>query len=145
MYLALFIIPTVKALGPDGGKFMQQLSMTNKMPLVMTLAGTITVVGGILLLERVSGGFRAEYFGTPHGIVLSIGATFAIIAYLIGLFVNRPTVERIATIGKQAQGNYSSEQMQEMQALRKKLFAAVNMTALLVLGASIFMSVAQYF
>ena len=111
----------------------------------MTLAGTITVVGGILLLERVSGGFRAEYFGTPHGIVLSIGATFAIIAYLIGLFVNRPTVERIATIGKQAQGNYSPEQMQEMQELRKKLFAAVNMTAWLVLGASIFMSIAQYF
>lgn len=145
MYLALFIIPTVKALGPDGGKFMQQLSMTNKMPLVMTLAGTITVVGGILLLERISGGFQADYFGTPHGIVLSIGATFAIIGYFIGLLVNKPTVEKIAKIGALAKGNPTPEQMQELQQLRKKLFSAVNYTALLLLGAAIFMSIARYF
>src|SRR4051812_47892482 len=92
IYLAMFIVPAVKALGPDGGKFMQQLSRTNNMPLIMTLTATFTVVGGILLIERLSGGFTPEWFGTPHGIVLSTGATFAIIAYLIGLFVNRPTV-----------------------------------------------------
>src|SRR5690349_11995057 len=94
LYLALFIAPAVRALGPDGGKFMQQLSRTNNMPLIMTLAATFTVVGGILLIERLSGGFTPEWFGTPHGIVLSAGATFALIAYLIGLFVNRPTVSK---------------------------------------------------
>jgi hypothetical protein len=75
IYLALFIVPAVKALGPDGGKFMQQLSQTNKMPVIMTFTGALTVVGGILLIERLSGGFTPEWFGTPHGIVLSIGAT----------------------------------------------------------------------
>ena len=145
MYLALFIIPTVKALGPEGGKFMQQLSITNRMPVVMTVAGTLTILGGILLFERVSGGFRAAYFGTPHGIVLSIGGTFALVAYSIGLFVNKPTVEKIAKIGQAAKGNFTPEQMQEMQSLRKKLFAAVNATAVLVLGASVFMSIARYF
>src|ERR1041384_7050969 len=83
MYLALFIVPAVKAMGPDCGKFMQQLSQTNKMPIVMTTAGTLTILAGILLIERISGGFTAEWFGTPHGIVISIGATFAIIAWLM--------------------------------------------------------------
>ncbi len=148
MYLALFIVPAVKALGPDGGKFMQQLSNTNKMPLVMTLAGTLTVIGGILLIERLSGGFSAGWFGTPHGIVISIGMTFGIIAYLIGIFVNRPTVERIAAIGKAAAekgGPPSPEQMQELQKMRTRLFSAVNYTAWLVLGAAITMSIARYF
>ena len=83
MYLALFIVPAVKALGPDGGKFMQQLSRTNRMPMLMTLAGTLTVVAGILLIERISDGFTSVWFGTPHGIVISIGATFALIAMSI--------------------------------------------------------------
>jgi uncharacterized membrane protein len=148
MYLALFIVPAVKALGPDGGKFMQQLSVTNKMPLIMTLAGSFTVIGGILLIERLSNGFTAEWFGTPHGIVLSIGGTLALIAFLIGMFVNRPVVDRIAAIGKKAAlagVPPTQEQMQELQKLRAKLFSAVNATAVLVLGASIAMSIARYF
>ncbi len=148
MYLAMFIVPAVKALGPDGGKFMQQLSKTNNMPSIMTLAATLTVVGGILLIERLSGGFTAGWFGTPHGIVISIGSTFGIIAYLIGLFVNRPCVARIAAIGKAAAekgGPPTPEQLAELQALRSRLFAAVNITAILVFGAAIAMSIARYF
>jgi uncharacterized membrane protein len=148
MYLALFIVPAVKALGPDGGKFMQQLSVTNKMPLVMTIAGTLTVLGGILLIERLSGGFTAAWFGTPHGIVISSGATCGIIAYCIGLFVNKPTVDRIAKLGKAAAekgGPPSPGQMAEIQKLRAKLFSAINITALFILGAAMTMSIARYF
>jgi uncharacterized membrane protein len=148
MYLALFIVPAVKTLGPDGGKFMQQLSRTNSMPTVMTLSATITVIAGILLIERLSGGFTAEWFETSHGIILSLGAFFAIIAYLIGLFVNRPTVARIASMGKvisEKGGVPSSEQSQELQRLRNKLFSAINITAFLVLAAAIVMSVVRYF
>ncbi len=148
MYLALFILPAVRALGPDGGKFMQQLSNTNKMPTVMTIAGTLTVLAGLLLIERLSGGFEGAWFGTPHGIVISTGATLAIIAYCIGIFVNRPTVEGIAAIGKataEKGGPPSPEQMAELQKLRAKLFSAINMTAYLVLGAAIAMSIARYF
>jgi len=148
IYLALFIVPAVKALGPDGGKFMQQLSRTNKMPLIMTISATLTVVAGILLIERLSGGFRSEWFGTQHGIVISIGGTFAIIAYIIGLTVNRPTVAKIASIGQtiaQKGGPPSPEQAQELQRLRTKLFSAVNITAWLVFGAAVAMSIVRYF
>ena len=62
MYLAWFIIPAVKALGPDGGKFMQQLARTNKLPIVMLITGTLTNLGGILLIERLSGGFQGYWF-----------------------------------------------------------------------------------
>jgi uncharacterized membrane protein len=148
MYLALFIVPTVKKLGPEGGKFMQELSQTNRMPIILTLAGLLTVIGGILLIERLSGGFTAGWFGTPHGIVISTGAVFAIIAFFIGIFVNKPSVERMTAIGKAAAekgGPPSPEQMAEIQKLRARLFSAVNVTAILVLLAAISMSIARYF
>jgi len=148
MYLALFIVPAVKALGPDGGKFMQQLSRTNKLPLVMSIAGTLTVLGGILLIERLSGGFEMSWFGTPHGIIISIGGTLAIIAYVIGLSVNKPAVDKMAAIGAaagKAGGPPTPEQMQELQRLREKLFWGVNAMAYLVLGAAVAMSIVRYF
>jgi uncharacterized membrane protein len=148
MYLAWFIIPAVKALGPDGGKFMQQLARTNKLPIVMLATGGFTVVGGILLLERISGGFQPEWFGTPHGIILSIGGTLAIIAFVMGLSINLPATKRMAAIGAAAAAAGAPptpEQMQELQKLRNKLFSATNVMAGLVFLAAISMSIVRYF
>ncbi|MBK5284329.1 MAG: hypothetical protein JJE25_02915 [Bacteroidia bacterium] len=148
MYLAWFIIPAVKALGPDGGKFMQQLSRTNKLPIVMLITGGLTVLGGILLIEQLSGGFQPGWFGTTHGIIISTGGTLAIAAYVIGLSVNLPTVNRMGAIGKavaESGAPPSPEQMQELQKLRNKLFAATNAMAGLVFIAAISMSIVRYF
>lgn len=148
MYFAWFIIPAAKALGPDGAKFMQQLSSTNKLPVIMFTAGTLTIVGGILLIERLSIGFQLNWFGTSHGIVISIGGALALIAYVIGLSVNLPTLKRMGAIGKviaASDAPPNPEQMQELQRLRIKLFAATNIMAILLLGATISMSIARYF
>ena len=148
MYLAWFIIPTIKALGPDGGKFMQQLSQTNKLPLVMSIAGTLTVVGGILLIERLSGGFEMQWFGTPHGIVISIGGTLALIAWVMGLSINKPAVDKMAAIGKAAAASGappSPEQQEVLQKLRAKVFKTTNVMAGLIFIAAICMSIVRYF
>jgi hypothetical protein len=148
MYLAWFVGPAVKAMGPDGGKFMQQLSRTNKLPIVMLTAGGLTVLGGILLIERLSGGFEPTWFGTPHGIIISIGGTFAIIAYGIGLIVNLPTIKRIAVIGEAIAASGAPpvpQQLQEMQTLRNRIMKATNIMAGLVFLAAIAMSIVRYF
>jgi hypothetical protein len=148
MYLAWFVGPTVKALGPDGNKFMQQLSRTNKLPIVMLTTGGLTVLGGILLIERLSGGFESAWFGTPHGIIISIGGTFAIIAYGMGLLINLPAIKRIAAIGQAIAASGSApaaQELQEMEALRNKIMKATNIMAGLVFLAAIAMSIVRYF
>jgi len=148
IYLAVFIIPAVKASGAEGSKFMQQLSRTNRLPLVMIFAATLTVLAGILLLWKLSNGFQSDFMGSKHGIVLSTGATFAIIAYLIGLTVNRPTVDKIAGLGKAiaTQGAPPSpDQMQQLQMLRKRLFTATNIVASLLGITVVAMSIVRYF
>ena len=147
LYLAGFIIPAVKALGPDGGKFMGQLSRTNRLPLVMNAAGTLTVLCGLLMFEQVSGTFQPEWFLTNHGMLLTIGGILGLLAYAIGLGVSFPTILRMNAIGKVVSasgGPPSPEQMQELQRLRKKLFTATNIIAILLLTSVSFMSIIRY-
>jgi len=148
MYLAWFIIPAVKALGPDGGKFTQQLAKTNKMPIIMLIAGTLTIIGGILLIQQLSGGFQSAWFGTPHGLVISTGAAFAIAAYIMGLSINLPITKRMEAIGAAAAaagGPPSAEQLLELQKLRTKLFKTTNIMAGLIFITAISMAIVRYF
>ena len=148
MYLAWFVIPAVKALGPDGGKFTQQLAKTNKMPIVMLIAGSLTMLGGILLIEQLSGGFQSYWFGTAHGIIISTGGTLALAAFIMGLSINLPATKRMAAIGAAvaaAGGPPSAEQQQELQKLRNKLFKSSNIMAGLIFITAISMSIVRYF
>lgn len=147
IYLACFIAPAVKAAGPEGTRFMQQLARTNKLPVVMTIAATLTVLSGVLLLWKLSGGFQSAWMSSRHGMILNIGGGLAIIAYFEGLFVTRPTVEKINKLGQNiaAAGNPpTAEQMQQLMQLRKKIFAANNFVAVLLAITVIAMSLVRY-
>lgn len=146
-YLSGFVIPAVKSLGPDGAKFMQQLSKTNKLPIVMNLAGTLTILGGILLMAQLSNGFMSAWFQSNYGITLSIGATAAIIAYLVGFTMNFPSIMRMNAIGKAiaaSGGGPNESQMKELMMLRKRLFTGTSIIAWLLGVSVVCMSIAQY-
>lgn len=90
-YLAFFILPAVKAAGPEGGKFMQQLSRTNKLPIVMMLMSTLNILSGVFLVERLSNGFGMAWITSAYGLTLTIGGVLALIAYFVGMAVNMPS------------------------------------------------------
>jgi hypothetical protein len=147
IYVALFIQPAVKATGPEGSKFVQQLAKTNKLPIVMMLVALLTVISGVLMIWKLSGGLQSEWMASKHGIVLSTGGAFAIIAFLIGFTVNRPTVAKIAATGKliAAQGAPpSAEQLKQLNSLKNRLFTATNIVASLLAITVIAMSIVRY-
>jgi uncharacterized membrane protein len=140
----LFIAKAVKASGPEGGKFMQHLGKTGY-PIAVMIAAVITILAGVLLIAKLSSGFQAAWFTTLYAQILTTGGVLAIIAFIIGFTVNRPAANRINAIGDaiaRAGGPPTPEQMQELAALRKKLFTASNIIAvilgLVVLAMSIF-------
>ncbi|HWR34006.1 MAG TPA: hypothetical protein VN451_10780 [Chitinophagaceae bacterium] len=100
IYLAIFVMPAVNAAGPEGGRFMQQLARTNKLPMVMTVTSSLSVIAGILLLWNISGGFKSAWMSSKHGIILSIGGTLAIIAWLEGFFITRPNALKLNRVGQ---------------------------------------------
>jgi hypothetical protein len=147
IYLAAFILPASKALGPDGGRFMQQLANTNRLPLVMNLVSLTSIVTGLLLLWSVSSGFQPEWFGYKRGIILTLGSIAGIIAYLIGFTVNRPAAKRMAQLGKEialAGGPPSENQQKEMAGIRQRMSSATSVIAWLLVLSVVAMSVIRY-
>lgn len=145
--LALFILPAVKALGPDGSKVMQKIASTNRFPLVMALAANITLISGLLLYWEISMHLNTEWMLSNKGLVLTIGSLLALVAYLIGFIINSPGAARMAKIGKAiavAGGPPSEAQMSEMMRIRKRMTAATNAIALLLLLAVSAMAVVRY-
>jgi uncharacterized membrane protein len=146
IYLALFLIPAAKASGPEGVKFMQQLGKTGY-PIVIMIAAMITVLSGILLIWKSSGGFQSAWFSTSYARVLSMGGATSIIAFIIGFTVNRPVGIRMNKIGKaidQTGGVPSPEQIHELMTLRKRLFTATKYIAILLTLTVIAMSIFRY-
>jgi len=145
-FFVSFLEPTVEAAGPEGGKFMQKLAQT-RFAIALSMAGLLTVLSGLLMYWRDSGGFQVAWITTPTGLAFAVGGLAGILAFLIGFFVSRPAVARMTVIGQQAQaagGPPSPEQMAEIQALQKRVGQGALRVALLLTVALIGMSVARY-
>ena len=143
---ALFIIPALKTSGPDGAKFMQALN-SKGYPIVMMIAALINIISGFLLIWVLSGGFEPIWFKSWYARTLTSGATMALIAFIIGFTINRPAAAKMNRIGqsiaKQGTGP-TPEQMNEMTALRNKIFSATNYIAVLLFFAIAGMSIFRY-
>lgn len=147
IYLAAFVIPAVKASGTEGAKFMQHLSMTNRLPLVMSITASVAIISGFWMLWIVSSGFHPQWMGSLKGILLSTGGLTGTAAYVTGIAINKPSVEKMAKIGAeiaQAGGPPNSNQIEALAALRAKLVKGSNIIAVLLALTVVTMALAKY-
>ena len=146
-YLAYFIFPAVNAMGPDGGKFMQQLSRTKKMPVLMSTLGLISVLTGFRLMMIMSGNFQATWFQTGFGMGITLGMVAALGAFGIGIGLNKPRAAKMAQISAAVAasgGPPTPEQQQELILLKGKLEKGVKIMAWHLLAAVLLMATARY-
>jgi uncharacterized membrane protein len=147
IYLAAFVIPTAKSLGSDGTKFIQRLSGTNKLPIVMNISAILTIGTGIILMKKLFGGIQASLFNSTHGLMIIIGALLALFGFLTGLSVNLPAARRMSSIGKTVARSGSqpdSGQLAELKRLSSRSFAATNAIAILLFASLVLMSLVKY-
>jgi uncharacterized membrane protein len=147
LFLTFYIFPAVVRSGPDGGKMMQAITGTNKFAQVMALAALLTILSGILLMWKLSGGFSPEWFGTNYGISLSTGGTFAVIAFIQGMIINRPGVMRIEKIAHAAAsrgGAPTEAERTEMMQIRTRVILSTQWIAFWLTITLITMAIARY-
>jgi uncharacterized membrane protein len=139
--------PTIAALGPQGIPVMQELERRNYFGRILG-AATITILSGLYLVWKDSGGFQGSWFGTHFGMGISIGMAAAVVAYVAAIVLLRPAMLRVATIGGQlAQatgGDARTALMADFDAARASLMRIGIMTMLLLVAAVIAMAVARY-
>jgi uncharacterized membrane protein len=137
-----FIIPAVLEAGPAGAAVMAGV-LKRRFPIVMTGSAVLVVLTGLRLYTmRLS----TAWLGTTHGIVLSVGALAGLGAFAIGLFVQKPTADKMGALGARlsaADGPPSPEDAAEMRRLRTRLGKVARVTAWHLIVAALMMAAHQ--
>jgi len=145
--LAVFILPTARALGDDGGRFVARLMQRGLGP-TLGIAMLLTILSGLAMYGRLSAGFNRVWVTSPHGLVLGAGAVAALLSLLIGAAVNGPATVRLAKLRQVAGaggGAATSAEAAELGALQARRDRASVVSAVFVVLAAVAMAAARYF
>jgi uncharacterized membrane protein len=137
--VGFFVIPAVIEAGPAGGTVMAGVAK-RKLPAVLTFTGVVVLLSGLRLYMIV---FSSGWIRTLQGISVTLGALLGVSAFIIGVFMQRPTVMRIGALGAQigaSGGPPSPEQAAEMAVLRARMGKLGKVVGWHLLGAAFFMS-----
>jgi uncharacterized membrane protein len=142
-----YIEPTISALGPDGEKVLGELVGKRRMPVYFATASTLTVLGGLILYWRDSGGFQVSWITTATGLAITIGGLAGLAAWVGGNFLVRRAIETVGSIGgemKAAGGPPNDEQMARMHAAQERL-RMIGLVDLILIGiAAVAMASARF-
>jgi len=117
-----YIEPTINKLGPDAEKFVDELINKRKAPIYFAATSTVAVLAGLALYYRQAGGF--QLWTTTPGLIYTVGAIAAIIAWIGGNLLITPAGKNVGAIGqemKNAGGPPSADLMGRMHAAQERL------------------------
>ena len=83
VFLTFFLMPTIASAGPVGGSIMVGLERRGLNKFFPSLGG-MTVLSGIYLYWRFTGGFDPTVSGSHAGIAFGIGGAAGILAAIVG-------------------------------------------------------------
>ena len=134
VFIAVFLVPSVRATGPAGGAIMRELVQERRMSLWLMAAAVLTILSGIGLYWVDSAGFQSAWLGSGPGRAFGLG-------------VSTPTGRRLAQVAAPIQAERrppTPEEAAQIAALQQRLNRATNATAGFLLFAAIAMAVARY-
>src|SRR2546423_9778865 len=130
VFAALFVLPTARALGPDGRRFIERLQ--RRMGPALGIAMVLTVVPGFMMYGRLSAGFNRAWVTSRPGLALGAGAVAALLAVVIGIATNAPASAKIARLRKdldQRGGAATPAQAAPLAALQLRIERGVQLAA----------------
>ena len=144
--IAGFLIPTVRATGREGGRFMQHLMQQRRLPAYLAVAMLLTVLSGFVLYGRIVSATKGAWAGTRPGIAYGLGGLLAVIGALVGMLVSGSAARRVAAIGERAaqSGGPSGEEQAEMTRLQRRMVVGSRLVAVFLGLAAAAMAVARY-
>ena len=141
-----FIFPSVRAAGPGGGAFMQQIQR-RRLPVYMNTTAGLTMLSGLILYGRAIAMTDGAWARTTSAMVFGVGGLATILAAIIGgTLVSRSGV-RLGKLSEtiQASGRGPApEQVAEMSALQAKMGKGMRVVASLLGIAVVAMATARY-
>lgn len=147
VFATFFMMPAVQEVGPDGGKVMAAIQRRGLMT-VMPLLALGALISGVWLYIRAAAGMHAEFARSPVGMAFGLGGLAAIVAWLLGVAVLRPSMMKAMALGQSLGASAGAEERQrvmgEAQRFRARAASAGRATAYLLLFSVTAMAVARY-
>jgi len=143
MIMGFFVAPAVAATAEAGQKVMGYMVLNRRIHTAIYIAAGLTILGGAGLYWLDSDGFTSAWMQSGPGMVFGIGGFFGLIGFIFGSMVGS-SISKLATIGSQAQGKPTPEQMSQIQAAQKRLAMAGPISSICLIITVLLMSVARY-
>ena len=144
--MVLFIYPSMRDAGPQGGALMQQFQR-RRLPVFINGAAGLTMLSGFILYGRAVAMTDGAWARTSSGMMFGLGGLSTILAAVIGgVFVSRSAI-RLAKLGESVQaagGRPSPEQAAEMARLQGLMGKAMKAVAAFLAIAVAAMATARY-
>lgn len=146
VFIAVFLMPSLRAVGPAAGPVMEQVARVRRLPIWMMSATILTILSGLTLYGLDSAGFHSAWMHSGPGTVFGLGGVLAILAATIGMAVNAPAGKRLGALAAEikVRGAPTPADVAELQALQARLARATNLTAGLLILATAAMAVARH-
>jgi uncharacterized membrane protein len=143
--LAAFLLPTARATGREGGKFMQYLMQQRRLQLYLGVAMLLTVLSGITLYARMAAATHGAWAGSAPGIAYGVGAVAAILGAAIGGSIGASAGRKMLAVGQSiGTTGPSAEQEAELTRLQTRMATGARLAAGLLVVAAGAMAVGRY-
>lgn len=144
-FMAFFLGPALQSMGPTAGQVMAAMQK-RKFMLVLPIVALLTMLSGLRLLMIASSNFGAGYFQTPMGKTFAGAGLASILAFVIGLVVNRPTMLKMGTLQQSMTSDPVSKDKiaAEIRKLQQRMVTAGFVVTALLVIAAIGMSIGRY-
>jgi hypothetical protein len=143
---SLMVMPAIEAFGPTGGPVM--ISVSRRIGTYMMVIASMTLMTGVYLLWRFTGGFDAGVIASHAGIAFATGGGAGILAGILGGSVVGRNAKKIADIVERAteapDGPAGRAVSQQVAALRRRMKSASRAVILLQTTALVLMAVGHY-
>jgi len=146
LFNAFFLFPAIQESGPEGGKIMAGLQKRGLLTFIPTMA-IVSMLAGLVLYWRVSGGFDAAYMGSRAGMAIGTGAVLSIVAFAIGMALVRASMMKAAGLMQAAATAAAADRdgmMAEASRLRSRAGSSGKLVAIMLILAATTMALARY-
>jgi hypothetical protein len=146
MYNTFMLGPTVKQMGPTAAPVMAGLVRRGVVKYLASIGGT-TVLTGIYLFWRFTGGFDPAASGSRAGIMFTIGALTGVIALILGGMVGgsaKKLVDLGPRVANMSEGAERAGLMSTMEILRGRIETFGRIVTVLLLISMAVMALGHY-
>ena len=146
-FTTVFLSPAIFQTGPAGGQVMSAIVRRGMQPFLASIGG-ITVLTGIYLFWRFTGGFDPVVSSSRAGMAFSIGALAGVIALILGGSVVGRSARKADAVGARLastpDGPERAALMSEMKTLQARIQSFSQIVLVLRLIAMASMALGHY-